>query len=230
MIYCQFRKSNAKQLNNIEKIVSFLDDKINTSMALPKVSGEIVVFYQMLIQEISKNKNYIFKKIENLEKIHELAAPTLFGDKFAYLIETNVTKNTLQDLDKIKDESQKFFIFLTYASYKKNLFNSIQLNAYDYKKDIDFFSSTDNGFNSFDDKTKNEFLTFSYNNPHLFFSELQKSAIQTLVLGVVEGHNSDTILSIRKEIFKYKSDFSASLLPKLYNLFKKEVRIKKFNF
>ena len=29
---------------------------------------------------------------------------------------------------------------------------------------------------------------------------------------------------------KYKNEFSIKILPKLYNLFKKEVKIKKFNF
>ncbi|MDB9824604.1 hypothetical protein OAC15_00670 [Alphaproteobacteria bacterium] len=184
----------------------------------------------MLIQEITKKKNIKLEKIENFKKIDELANPSLFEDKYAYLIETNAIKNNFEDIDKIKDKSKKFFIFLNYAIYKKNPLNSVQLNAYDYKKDIAFFSRTNESFNSFDDTTKNEFLTFSYINPHLFFSELQKSAIQTLILGIVDGYNPDTILSIRKEIFKYKGDFSAGLLPKLYNLLKKEVRIKKFNF
>ena len=39
------------------------------------------------------------------------------------------------------DKSQKFFIFVNYSSYKKNSLQSIQLNAYDYKKDINVCTS-----------------------------------------------------------------------------------------
>ena len=42
--------------------------------------------------------------------------------------------------------------------------------------------------------------------------------------------DSNTILSIRKNIFKYKNDFSIKILAKLYALIKQEVKIKKFNF
>jgi hypothetical protein len=199
-------------------------------MVLPKVSAEVVIFYQLLIQQILKSKNYLCKKIENYKNINELIAPSLFEEKSAYLIDIGITKSVLEDLSGVQDKSQKFFIFVNYSSYKKNSLQSIQLNAYDYKKDISSFVQQDQSFQSLTNKTKTYFLNFSYDNPHLFFSELQKSKVHTLSFDHSKDHDNDTILSIRKEIFKYKNEFSIKLLPKLYGLLKREVKIKKFNF
>ena len=217
-------------MNNLDKINSFLDDRNNTTMVLPKVSAEVVIFYQLLIQQILKSKNYLCKKIENYKNINELIAPSLFEEKSAYLIDIGMTKSVLEDLSDVQDKSQKFFIFVNYSSYKKNSLQSIQLNAYDYKKDISCFVQQDRNFQSLTNKTKTDFLNFSYDNPHLFFPELQKSKVNTLSFDQLKDYDNDTILSIRKEIFKYKNEFSIKMLPKLYGLFKREVKIKKFNF
>ena len=217
-------------MNNLDKINLFLDDRNNTTIVLPKVSVEVVIFYQLLIQEILKSRNYLCKKIENYKNINELIAPSLFEEKNAYLIDIGMTKSIFEDLSGVQDKSQKFFIFVNYSSYKKNSLQSIQLNAYDYKKDLSCFVQQDQSFLSLTDKIKTDFLNFSYDNPHLFFSELQKSKIHTLSFEQLKDYDNDTILSIRKEIFKYKNEFSIKMLPKLYSLFKREVKIKKFNF
>ena len=217
-------------MSNLDKINLFLDNKSHTTLVLPKVSSEIVIFYQLLIQRILKSKNYLCKKIENYKNINELIAPTLFEEKSAYIIDIVMTKSVLEDLSGVQDKSQKFFIFVNYSSYKKNILQSVQLNAYDYKKDISSFVQQDQSFQSLTNKTKTDFLNFSYDNPHLFFSELQKSKVHTLSFDHSKDHDNDTILSIRKEIFKYKNEFSIKMLLKLYGLFKREVKIKKFNF
>ena len=217
-------------MNNLDKINLFLDDRNNTTIVLPKVSAEVVIFYQLLIQQILKSKNYLCKKIENYKNINELIAPSLFEEKSAYIIDIGLTKSILEDLSGVQDKSQKFFIFVNYSSYKKNSLQSIQLNAYDYKKDISCFVQQDQNFQSLTNKTKTDFLNFSYDNPHLFFSELQKSKVNTLSFDQLKDYDNDTILSIRKEIFKYKNEFSIKMLPKLYGLFKREIKIKKFNF
>ena len=217
-------------MNNIEKVELFLNDNKNTTLILPKISGEVDIFYQMLIRRISKRKNLRLKKIEIFKNMDEAIAPSLFGDKYIYIIDTNITKNTFEELVKIKDNSLKFFLFLSYASYKTNPLNSIQLNAYDYKKDLSYFVQQDQDFQSLTNKIKTDFLNFSYENPHLFFSELEKSNVHTLSFDQVKDYDNDTILSIRREIFKYKNEFSIKILPKLYGLFKREVKIKKFNF
>ena len=217
-------------MNNLDKINLFLDNRNNTTLVLPKVSPEVVIFYQLLIQRILKSKNYLCKKIENYKNISELIAPSLFEEKSAYIIDIGLTKSILEDLSGVQDKSQKFFIFVNYSSYKKNSLQSIQLNAYDYKKDISCFVQQDRNFQSLTNKTKTDFLNFSYDNPHLFFSELQKSKVNTLSFDQLKDYDNDTILSIRKEIFKYKNEFSIKMLLKLYGLFKREVKIKKFNF
>ena len=141
-----------------------------------------------------------------------------------------MTKGVIEDLSKIQDKSKKIFIFLTYSSYKKNTLQSIQLSAYDYKKDMSAFVLQDENFQSLTNKIKTDFLNFSYDNPHMFFSELQKLKVHAVSFDKIKKYEDDTILSIRKEIFKYKNEFSIKMLPKLYNLLKKEVKIKKFNF
>ncbi len=219
-----------KILNNIEKIESFLEDTIHTTMTLPKVNDEVVIFYQILIQEITKNKKLHCYKIDNYKNINELIAPSLFEEKNIYIIDSGNTKDFMETVGKREDKSQKFFIFLNYATYKKKTGRSLQLNAYDYKKDILSFTTLNKDFQSLENKLKIEFLNFSYNNPHLFFSELKKSEIQLLIPFKSMDDEDETILSIRKTIFNYKNDFSIKVLSKLYGLFKKEVKAKKFNF
>jgi hypothetical protein len=217
-------------LNNLDKINLFLDDRKNTTMLLPKVGAEVVIFYQLLIQQILKSKNYLCKKIDNYQNINELIAPSLFEEKRAYIIDIAMTKSVLEDLSGVQDKSQKFFIFINYSSYKKNSLQSIQLNAYDYKKDISSFVLKDQNFQSLRNEIKTDILNFSYHNPHLLFSEFQKLEVHTGPFEMVKDHEKDTILSVRKEIFKYKNEFSIKVLSRLYGLLKREVKIKKFNF
>lgn len=217
-------------MNNLGKINSFLNDRNNTTVVLPKVSAEIVIFYQLLIQKILKSKNFLCKKIENYTNVNELIAPSLFEEKKAYIIDIGMTKNFIEDILGVHDKSQKFFIFLNYSLYKKNSLQAIQLNAYDYKKDISAFVLQDQNFQSLKNEIKTGFLNFSYDNPHIFFSELQKLKLHTFSHEKVKNYENDKILSVRKEIFKYKSEFSIQTLPKLYGLLKNEVKIKKFNF
>ncbi len=230
MIYYHTLIMIVQRLNNLNKINLFLDDKKNSTMLLPKVIPEVTIFYELLIQEILKAKAFLCKKIENVKNVDELIAPSLFEEKNAYIFDVGTTKGVMEDLSNVVDKSQKFFIFVNYSSYKKNSIKSLQLNAYDYKKDISSFVLKDQNFQSITNEIKTDFLNFSYNNPHLFFSELQKLKVHTGPFERVKDYENDTILSIRKEIFKYKNEFSIKVLSRLYGLLKREVKIKKFNF
>lgn len=219
-------------MNNIEKIELFLNDEKNSLIILPKVSAELVVFYQLLIQKIVKRNNMSLKKISDYKDITEITSPSLFGDKQAYIMDTADTKNISKDLSIIEDKTQKFFVFMNYASYKKNTMKSIQINTYDFKKDMLFFLKDSPVLPLWNDNYKNEFLNFSHNTPHLFFSELDRLKIKILDLSEYESknHDTNTILSIRKDIFKYKNEFSIKFLPKIYDLLKQEIKVKKLNF
>ena len=219
-------------MNNIEKIELFLNDKKNSLIILPKVSAEIVVFYQLLIQKIVKRNNMRLKKISDYKDITEITSPSLFGDKQVYIVDNADTKNISKDLSIIEDKTQKFFVFMNYASYKKNLMRSIQINTYDFKKDMLFFLEDSPVLPLWNDNYKSEFLNFSHNAPHLFFSELDRLKIKILDLSeyASKNHETDTILSIRKDIFKYKNEFSIKFLPKIYDLLKREIKVKKLNF
>ena len=221
---------SVRHLNNLDKINLFLSDRKNTTMLLPKVIPEVTIFYELLIQEILKSKNYLCKKIDNYKNINELIAPSLFEEKNAYIFDVGTTKSVIEDLSNVGDKSQKFFIFVNYSSYKKNTLQSVQLNAYDYKKDIFSFVLKDQNFQSLTNEIKTDFLNFSYHNPHLFFSELQKLKVHTGQFERNKVYENDTILSIRKDIFKYKNEFSIKVLSRLYGLLKREVKIKKFSF
>ena len=219
-----------RRLNNLDKINLFLDDKKKTTMLLPKVSPEVTIFYELLIQEILKVKVFLCRKVENIKNVDELIAPSLFEEKNAYIFDIGTTKNVIEDLSSVEDVSQKFFIFVNYSSYKKNSQQSVQLNAYDYKRDMSSFVLQDQNFQSLTNEIKTDFLNFSYNNPHLFFSELQKLKVHTGQFERNKVYENDTILSIRKDIFKYKNEFSIKVLSRLYGLLKREVKIKKFSF
>jgi hypothetical protein len=217
-------------LNNIEKIKEFLEEPKASIMILSKVNEEVVIFYQMLIQRLCKKNNYFYQKIESFKNLVNLETQSLFEDKNAYLIDVSNSKSAEVEISNIKNKDQKFFLFMNYASYKKNISKSIQINAYDFKKDISLLLKEDNCVTSWNSEYKIEFLNYCKNNPHLYFSEYEKSKIKIPHYAKFKEDDSNTILSIRKNIFKYKNDFSIKILSKLYALIKQEVKIKKFNF
>ena len=98
-------------MNNLVKIDSFLDDKENTIAILPKVSVEVVIFYHLLIEKLSKKKIFLFRKVDDIKNIDELIAPSLFDEKKSYIIDVGPTKNIIDDLSRVSDKSQKFFYF-----------------------------------------------------------------------------------------------------------------------
>ncbi len=217
-------------MNNIEKINKFLKEDDGPMIALPKVNEEVVIFYQMLIQRLCKKHNILFHKVENYKNLTHIGTPSLFEDKNAYLIDLNSSQSAEEEISHMKNKDQKFFLFMNYASYKKNISKSIQINAYDFKKDISLLLNEDNEVTSWDNQYKIEFLNYCKNNPHLYFSEYEKSKIKIPLYSTNKEDDSNTILSIRKNIFKYKNDFSIKILAKLYALIKQEVKMKKFNF
>ena len=217
-------------LNNIKKINEFLGEPKASIMILPKVNEEVVIFYQMLIQKLCKKNNFFFQKIENFKNLVNLDTPSLFKDKNAYLIDINSSKSAEEEISHMRNKEPKFFLFMNYASYKKNISKSVQINAYDFKKDISLLLNEDNEVTFWDSEYKIEFLNYCKNNPHLYFSEYEKSKIKIPHYSTNKEDDSNTILSIRKNIFKYKNDFSIKILSKLYASIKQEVKIKKFNF
>ena len=217
-------------MNNIEKINKFLKEDDGPMISLPKVNEEVVIFYQMLIQRLCKKNNILFQKIESYKNLVNIETHSLFEDKNAYLIDINNSKSAEEEISHIKNKDQRFFLFMNYASYKKNISKSIQINAYDFKKDISLLLNEDNEVTSWDNQYRIEFLNYCKNNPHLYFSEYEKSKIKIPLYSANKEDDSNTILSIRKNIFKYKNDFTIKILAKLYALIKQEVKIKKFNF
>ena len=217
-------------MNNIERINKFLKEDDGQMIALPKVNEEVIIFYQMLIQGLCKKNNILFQKIESYKNLVNIGTHSLFEDKNAYLIDINSSQSAEEEISYMKNKDQKFFLFMNYASYKKNISKSIQINAYDFKKDISLLLNEDNEVTSWDNQYKIEFLNYCKNNPHLYFSEYEKSKIKIPLYSINKEDDSNTILSIRKNIFKYKNDFSIKILAKLYALIKQEVKMKKFNF
>ena len=217
-------------MNNIDKINKFLKENDNHTLALPKVNEEVTIFYQMLMQRLCKKHNILFQKMESYKNLVNMETHSLFEDKNAYIIDINSSKSAEEEISQMKNKDQKFFLFMNYASYKKNVSKSIQINAYDFKKDISLLLNEDNEVTSWDNQYKIDFLNYCKNNPHLYFSEYEKSKIKIPHYSTNKEDDSNTILSIRKNIFKYKNDFSIKVLAKLYALIKQEVKIKKFNF
>ena len=78
-------------MNNIDKINLFLDDKKNTTMLLPKVIPEVTIFYELLIQEISKAKVFLCKKIKSLMYFDLLIKIMLYKSIFSCPVSSKIS-------------------------------------------------------------------------------------------------------------------------------------------
>ena len=216
-------------MNNIEIINKFLKDNTKSIILMSKISEPINLFYELLVQYFAKKNNFLFQIIDSNQKIELTNEPSLFNDKCMYICKFVNLKSAKDGLIKIKDSPNKYFVFVDYGYYKKNLNKFYQINTYGYKKDMDFFLTHLGNVESWSHDKKKAFLNFSYNNAHLFFTELDKSKVNNIDF-LSSEFDSDTIQSIRKKIFKYKQEYLNKSLPKLYGLIKKEAIIKKFSF
>ena len=145
--------------NNYYTIENFLFDKDQKFLFLHILNDEVEIFYQYVINFLSKKKLRLKFSDEII-----LNNNTLFG-----LEEINLYKaNTNNKIDKIINLSGKSIIFTDYKTIKKYKKSYSTINSYEYYKDINFFIKEIL-------KIKNDYLINNcLNNPQLIYSEMSK--------------------------------------------------------
>ena len=108
-----------------------------------------------------------------------------------------------------------------FKEYSKKI---LSVNGYNYIKDIRYFIKNELKIDNLN------VLEFCINNPHLAFSEISKYQINShgYISDSTINEESNFILNIRKQLFNLKRNGSDT--RSIYEILKKEVLYKKFNF
>ena len=205
---------------NYTNLLKFLQSKNTPSntLVINNIEESINYFYLYWIKHHIKTLNYeIIFKDESHENIS--SDIDLFNQQkiFIYL-KGNIRKK----LEKLQTNEKQIF-FLDYKSFKSFSPKYLSINTYDLKKDIEFFLKNDLDINN------KEISDFILINPEYTYSEISKLTINENYEQVLIKKNDDKLANIRKEIFQSKNMQSVDLIN-LYNLIKKEVKLKSFNF
>ena len=209
-------------MSNINQINSFLFDK-EKNLLLSKVNERVDIFYTLLISNLCK-KNSI-KCYVNKKDFNNQSSGSLFGEKEANIMEITSEKE-LRNIQATNDD-KKNFVFLNYGLFKKNKSSMLNINSYDYKKDMmEYVLSLE----ILDKNIIHKFMANIQRSPEMLFSEIEKMSVNPNQEEVVYDDGSESIAEIRKDLYKLISNFSGSKLKEIYFLIKKEVILKKFNF
>ena len=204
-------------MNNIEKILNFIEKKTLTPILVNQVTDEIGFFYVNLIKSelAKKNKKLIFEY-----DLFETLANDLFEEDNRKIYFSNSKKN----IDRALNSKTNYIIFTDYKNYKIFSKAVLCINGYDYQKDIKFYVK---------EKLKidnSEIVDFCINSPYLAFSEISKYLINSFDYKKENKikFSDNFILAIRKDLFNYRRDGKSPL--EIYKKLKQEVIYKKFNF
>lgn len=198
--------------NNYYTIENFLFDKDQKFLFLHILNDEVEIFYQYVINFLSKKKLRLKFSDEII-----LNNNTLFG-----LEEINLYKaNTNNKIDKIINLSGKSIIFTDYKTIKKYKKSYSTINSYEYYKDINFFIKEIL-------KIKNDYLINNcLNNPQLIYSEMSKYYVNSNNYSPLNWQNEkeNNIVLIRKKL----RDPNISIKDS-YFFIKEESKYKKLSF
>ena len=206
---------------NKKNQISIIKDFIGSNeenMLVNQVNDEIAIFYLGVLKHYAKNQGI---KISNNTLAEEaLSEEDLFGTK---TIQTYNIANA-KKLDAILDSHSKKIVFTDYKNYKRINSKLININGYQFEKDVVFFIKNELNINN------DELLDYCKHNPALLFSETSKFLINnnqySSDLSPIEDKNH--ILDIRKSIFENKrNNFNIQIL---YQSIKKEAEYKKLSF
>lgn len=211
-------------MNNINVISNFLLENDKKHLIISKVNDEVNIFYQILIKKLCVQNSIQCSSHKNSDIVDK--GPSLFNEVIASIFEVSSKK----ELDSIKG-SDKNFIFLNYSIFKSNKMKFININSYDYKKDIIDYISLNDEANKLDKESLKDFILFAHRHPASFFSELDKAMININdQLISDEEKNDNSFVELRKHVYKLINPFFYKDLKKIYSLLKKEAEVKKFNF
>ena len=200
-------------------------------MILPKTNEENFIFYNILIQKICKNLSIDFTKIESKDKLEFSENGLLFESVSAKVISINSISVELLKKINLSNHSEKLFIFVPYALYKKSVKDFKFLNTYEFKQDMtDYIQEYSLLLKDWKKEDERNFLNYCSENQHMFFSDLDKQELSLFSLVVEKNSEGASISSIRKDIYRLKMNFSLKNIRDFYLKIKEEVRLKKFNF
>tara|TARA_B100001057_G_C22484089_1_gene807585 strand:- start:89 stop:715 length:627 start_codon:yes stop_codon:yes gene_type:complete len=203
-----------KNLQTIEKFLL----KNDKTLLINQVNDEVGSFYEFAIKELSKKTgvNIINQNIFDKNNFSD----DLFENEKIYLYFSTNSKQ----LDKITNESSKKIIFTDYKNYKKFKHNYININGYDFEKDL--YSLINAHFNV----NNEELFNYCVEQPCLIYSELTKFNVNSerYTIDTPLNNTNNFILEIRKNIFNIKK--SRVNIKNLYLELKYEAQYKKFSF
>ena len=202
-------------MNNIEKIKNYFLNKEQKALLINELNENVSAFYEHVIKHFSKKSNFILDKSIEVDRqnnnLFELSSVGLF---------LNSKSDTIK---KILSSNSSAIIFTDYKNFKKYSNETININAYEYAKDIKYFVHQELNYQN------QSLIEFCINEPGLFFSEISKFEITNKFyesLGLKQETNQ--IVEIRKNIFNLKKN--SNNIKDLYENIIAEVRYKKFNF
>lgn len=193
----------------------FLSEDKN--LLINQVNEEVGEFYIGVLENLSEEKSIklAFQEIES-----QIISQSLFEDKKIKLCKTTQSKK----IEEAMLSNEKKIIITDYRNWKKYSGNCPSVNGYKFKEDLKYI--LENFFTIFN----KDLFNFCQESPALAFSEIKKYLINS------KDYKSDVkimssenyLLNIRKDIFSEKKQNTN--LQKLFEIIKKEVIYKKFNF
>ena len=193
-------------LSNIKRFFNSPESK----MLINSISVEVALLYKFLIEHYGKINNFGLH-----DDVVSDQNDIFNSKKRIYIVETNSNKKIIENLRR-KD---KIVFFTNYSNFKKINDVDIKINSYKYKDDVICHFREINYINE-------DLISFIADNPTYIYSEILKFEVMNINYknDIYDRPSENLIYKIRKEFFEKKD------IRLLYNLIKKEVHYKKFNF
>lgn len=195
--------------DNLSNIKQFFNSP-KSKMLINSISEEVVLLYKFLIGHYGKINNYSLK-----DDIVSDQNDMFNNKQRIYIVETNSHKKIKENLRT----NDKIVFFTNYSNFKKINDVEIKINSYKYKDDVISYFREINYINE-------DLISFITDNPTYIYSEILKFEVMNINYknDIYDRSSENLIYEIRKKLFEKKD------IRLLYNLIKKEVHYKKFNF
>lgn len=203
------------KIKNLELINKFVEGNSKT-LFINTISEEINYFYLHYIEYLTDK--FDIQLVQNIDGNNQ--TEDLFEQqKITYMFE-----NIKSKIDQLKDDNYKKIIFTKYSNYKIYINKYDCINTYQYTFDVKYLLEDIFKINN------NNLLNYCQNRPYMVFEEINKYKInQVNHLVNSEANTSlDNLADIRKSFYENKS--KKNNLQEQYEIIKKEVLLKKFNF
>ena len=205
--------------NNISLIKKFLKKSDDKKLFINQLDEKIDQLYYYVISYFSKKSGFKLKAVDN-----EDAILTQDNDLFEKPEVKLYKKIPTKKIDTFLNNKDKAIFIVDYRNYKKFKDKYNAVNTYNYKIDIKYFLQNELQIN-------NQLLLNSItNSPEYIYSEIEKFLVNNNYENYLFNENLiDGFLNNRKDLYDIKNKPQTNLVE-FYNLLKKEVNIKKFNF